>query len=246
MAHNNNRHARDFGGNGEIIVLLHGFLASSKYWMKLRPHLTQAGYRVIVIDSLGFGNAPKPRGANYDYKDHVAYIDRTIRQLGIDQPVTIIGHSMGALIAARYSNDYPDKVNSLVLIHPPIYKDTKEASATLRRTSMLYRFLLDSRYRRLGWMIIKTLAFKHIGSHSIASRERSLCNVIEKAELLTDLKNITTETMLIVGLRDRTEYITNLTQHPLSKSVTIVKEDVTHHSPIQKPDLILEKILQFI
>jgi pimeloyl-ACP methyl ester carboxylesterase len=246
MINKRNSRIKDFGGSGEVIILLHGFLASSKYWVKMQPYLSGAGYRVIAIDLLGFGNAPKPRSAKYDYADHVSYVDSIVCQLGINQPFVITGHSMGALIAARYSKVFPDKISSQILLHPPLYKDLVEARATLRNTGILYRFLLDSRYRRLGWMLVKVLAYYRIGKHSLTSREQSLRNVIEKAELFDDFKNTDTNTMLVVVLRDRAEYVTNVSNHSLSKSVTVLKADVTHHSPIQEPYLIQEKILHFI
>jgi pimeloyl-ACP methyl ester carboxylesterase len=59
-------YARDYGGSGEFIVLLHGFLGSKSDWRRIAPKLARAGYRVIAIDLLGFGNAPKPLSALYD------------------------------------------------------------------------------------------------------------------------------------------------------------------------------------
>lgn len=246
MIKKKNAHVKDFGGDGEVIVLLHGFLASSKYWIKLQPYLSDAGYRVIAIDLLGFGDAPKPNDAAYDYKEHVSYIHSIIAQYDIDKPFVMIGHSMGALIAARYDKVFPKAISSLILLHPPLYKTPKEARATLRSTGLFYRFLLDSRYRRLGWIVIKTFIYHRIGKHTIKSREMSLQNVIEQAEALDDLTHTTTKSMLVVGLRDRAEYMNNLPGSNLSSSIKVIIEDVTHHSPTEEPRLIQDKILQFI
>lgn len=212
----------------------------------MQPYLSNAGYRVIAIDLLGFGSAPKPKHANYTYHDHVAYIDAIIAQQNITSPFALIGHSMGGLIAARYGKLHPDNINALVLLHPPLYIDSEEARATLRKTNALYRFLLDSRYRRIGWIIIKTVLRRHIGQHSLTAREKSLLNVIEAAELFDDLKDISTKTLLVAGLRDRAEYIENLAHTKLRPSITVLKEDVAHHSPIHEPELIQQRILSFI
>lgn len=246
MAISVSKYIKDYGGDGDVIILLHGFLSSSKYWTRMQPFLSKAGYRVIAIDLLGFGHAPKPRDARYSYEDHINYLDSSIHKLQIAQPFTLIGHSMGALIAARYSNVFPSKVSASILLHPPLYMTPHEAYTTLRKTNTLYYFLLNSRYRRLGWALVKTIARTRIGKHSRYSRERSLCNVIEQAEIFNDLENSATDTLLIVGLRDRQAYLENVTNAPIAKSVTVITENVTHHSPVEEPALIQRRILDFI
>jgi pimeloyl-ACP methyl ester carboxylesterase len=236
----------DFGGNGRTIILFHGFLSSLKYWAKLQPRLSAAGYRVISIDMLGFGNAPKPSAARYDYQDHIEYIHQTIEMLNIHKPFILIGHSMGALLAARYTRTYPLRVSSLILLHPPLFLSEEEVRTVLRKTGILYRFLLDSRYRRLGWILLKIVAFQHISRHSRLARERSMRNVIEAAEISADLKQIATDTLLVLGLKDRPEYADNVPRLAISKSVTIVEENVNHHSPVLNPSLIQDRISGFI
>lgn len=237
---------KDFGGNGNVIILLHGFLCSSKYWNHLQPYLTAKGYRVIAIDLLGFGNAPKPRYSTYGYQEHIAYLDVVFKQLKLDKPFILIGHSMGALLATRYAVLHPSRVTSLALLHPPLYKDVEEARKSLRDTGRLYRFLLDSKYRRFGWAFIKTFAFYHIAKHSRMGRERSLKNVIEISEVFGDLEHVETKTLLLMGLKDRPEYNVNVKEAHLSSSVTVVTKNISHHSPATNPLAIQKTILDFI
>lgn len=246
MAIKNIRSVKDFGGNGNIIILLHGFLCSSKYWNHVQPYLTDQGHRVIAIDLLGFGDAPKPRYSTYNYQEHIAHLDAIFEQLKLNKPFVLVGHSMGALLATRYAVLNPDKVSSLVLLHPPLYKDIEEARKSLRETGRLYRFLLDSRYRRFGWAFIKTFAFYNIAKHGRMARERSLKNVIEVSEVFGDLEKVETKTLLLMGLKDRPEYNVNVKGAHLSDSVTVVTENVSHHSPIQKPLIVQKAILDFI
>lgn len=236
----------DFDGEGNVIILLHGFLSSSKYWSNLQPYLTAAGYRVIAIDLLGFGNAPKPADSTYSYQDHLAYLDNRIDELHLDKPFIIIGHSMGAVLAIRYAVLNPKRIDSLVLLHPPLYKDLTEARTTLKGTSRLYRFLLYSRYRHFGWAVIKSFSSYHVAKHSRAARERSLRNVIELSEVFGDLGKVETKTLLLIGLKDRPEYNINVKGAQLSKSVTVITKNVSHHSPVNKPAMIQRTILDFI
>jgi pimeloyl-ACP methyl ester carboxylesterase len=227
----------DFKGEGEVIILLHGFLASSSYWSKLQPHLTQSGYRVIAIDLLGFGKAPKPKRLKYDYQDHVAHLHAIIGDLKLHK-FTLVGHSMGALIASRYALTHPKKLNSVVLLHPPLYKNADEARQTLRSTGKHYKFFLDSRFRELGWIAMRNLPFTRISPHGRAAREGSLRHIIESAEIFDDLRQTITKTLLVIGSKDRHQYLTNIALFPLSKSVKVSHQDVNHHSPFYKPRLV--------
>ncbi len=237
---------QDFGGDGEVIILLHGFLASSKYWWRLQPHLSKAGYRVITMDLFGFGNAPKPRNANYTYDEYIRYINDNIKTLRLKRPFILVGHSMGAMLAARYSLYYSYKVKSLVLLHPPIYRSLEEAERVLRSTGRVYRFLLDFRFRSIGWFLVRVFSFHNISKHNKDSRENSFKNVIGASEILDDLKRVKTRTLLLVGLLDRHEYRNNLKNTSLSPMIKVVYERISHHSPVLRSKLVSKIITDFI
>lgn len=242
----NNLYYEEHGSGNDVIVLIHGFLSSSSYWKRVRPGLVKAGYRVISIDLLGFGRAAEVSGIDYNYNDQVEYVDKIISHLNFSQPVNLIGHSMGALIAARYSVVYPTRLKSLILFHPPLYVGTVEANQTLRNTNMLYRYLLGSKYRNIAWEVIKYLLPTIIADHAHDAREKSLRNVVMKAELFDDLAKVQIDTILIVGLRDRPIYQRNLSNNFISPSVRVIKENTDHHSPIKRPHLALKTILDFV
>lgn len=236
---------KEYGTGDDAIVLIHGFLSSSRYWNKLLPGLVAAGYKVIAIDLLGFGDATKPQDIEYDYKDQVEYVSRIIDHLQLKH-VVIIGHSMGALIAARYAVLFPARLHSIVLLHPPLYTNTSEAAETLMRTGIFYRHLLGSKYRNITWMVIRILVPNLIARHAHYAREKSLQNIIVKAELFADLNNLKTKTLVFVGLKDRPIYQRNLANVSMQSLVTIVFENVGHHSPIWRPALVRHYILDFI
>jgi pimeloyl-ACP methyl ester carboxylesterase len=241
----NKKHYYIYGSGEKTIVFLHGFLASSKYWKRLTSHFINSGYRVITIDLLGFGNAPK-YSTTYNYNSHVTYINDIINKIGLDGKFTLVGHSMGALIALRYSIKFADKINSLVLLHPPIYRDTEQARATLRGTGPIYRFLLDSRYGRIGWVTLKIVLFPYVGKHDQRSRKGSLENVVEVAEILADLEQITVRTLLVVGLKDRPEYLDNLRFIKHNPLLKISIENTSHHSPLFNSAMVYRKISDYI
>lgn len=235
---------KEYGTGDNVIVLIHGYLSSSRYWNKIRPGLVAAGYRVITIDLLGFGNATKPRDIEYSYEDQTEYVNRIIDYLQLKR-ATIIGHSMGGLIAARYAVLFPAKLQSLVLLHPPLYANTAEAEDTLMRTGIFYRHLLGSKYRNYTWIIIRILVPNLIARHAHYAREKSLHNIIVKAELFADIDALKMKTLILVGCKDRPVYRRNLVNisQPLVK---ILLENVGHHSPIWRPMFVQSLILNFI
>jgi pimeloyl-ACP methyl ester carboxylesterase len=239
-------YVHDYGGRGKVIVLLHGFLASSAYWNRLQPLLTTAGYRVITMDLLGFGRAPKPKTSKYAYKDHLRHIEQSLKRLDISEPAIVVGHSMGALIALRFARAHPERVSSLVLLHPPLYISTHQARMTLLATGKHYRFLLASRFRRFGWGTLRLLfAGQRKLRHTRRSRENSLRNIILAAQGMDDLKYLATRTLLVLGSYDREEYIQNMRHASLSEYVSVTIEPVSHHSPIRHSDSVFKLIRAF-
>ena len=101
-------------GTGPVIVMIHGYLASSQYYKKIAKRLS-VGHTVIRVDLLGHGRSPKPRAAEYGYDDHINAVRHTLTQLNIKGSFSIVGHSMGALIALRYARLYPQDVSRIVL-----------------------------------------------------------------------------------------------------------------------------------
>lgn len=240
----NDRYVVDYGGNGEVVVLLHGFMGSSGYWKKLRPLLGRVGYRVITIDLLGFGKAPKPAELEYSYDDHMEHIHQALTRMGVTEPFILVGHSLGALLAARYGRRYGARVKSLILLHPPLYNDRAQARATLRATGAWYRTLLDSRGRHYLWIVLRNIG--PIGKHTRYSREGSLANVIERAEMFDDLRTTHKETLLLVGTKDRAEYLANLSQHEINPMVQVMVANVGHHSPRLRPNFVFGRIAAFL
>lgn len=229
--------------NAEVIVLLHGLLATSSYWNRISKRLRSAGFQVIAIDLLGFGTAKHVPATEYTYQEHVDYIHQQLNDLHLTKPFVLAGHSMGALLATRYSLEHQTDVKKLFLFNPPLYLNAQQARTTLRDTNGIYRFLLDSAYKNLGWNMLKRLPGNLIGDHSVLARDLSIRHVIESAEFIGDLKKLTTTTILMVGKNDRPIYQQNLKSISLPNNIQTVLVDVSHHSPILKPKLVAHFLL---
>ena len=112
-------------GDGPAVVLLHGLGNNHKSWSYVLKHLDD-DVRVVALDLLGFGDAPKP-DIDYTPADHAQAVIDTLDSLGVKDAV-IAGHSMGCIIAIEIAVRRPDLARQLVLAGAPIYQREPRAS----------------------------------------------------------------------------------------------------------------------
>ncbi|MCA9727017.1 MAG: alpha/beta fold hydrolase, partial [Candidatus Eisenbacteria bacterium] len=105
-----------YGGDGELVLMLPGMGALRSEYRFLGPALADAGYRAVAIDLRGQGESSVPWDA-YDVPavgdDIVAMLDH----LG-GQPAHLIGTSFAPAPIVWAAAEQPDRVRSLVLINP--------------------------------------------------------------------------------------------------------------------------------
>jgi pimeloyl-ACP methyl ester carboxylesterase len=100
-------------GNGETIVLLHGWPQHSLQWHSVAPRLAER-YRVLVPDLPGCGGSSIPR-AGYDKKTIAAAIGELVNQLDLGR-VKIVGYDRGAGVAYNYACAEPENVTHLAIV----------------------------------------------------------------------------------------------------------------------------------
>ncbi|MGD2171187.1 MAG: alpha/beta hydrolase [Gammaproteobacteria bacterium] len=151
--------------NGSVLLMIHGATVPGWEFDRLAPLLQAAGIRTLVPDLYGHGNSARPRKP-YDYELFCRQIDELLEALAIDRPVDVLGHSMGAAIAARLACRDPDRYGRLLLVAPLVdFTATTPATRVLalpglgellaaiylkpmlvRRRRMRYRDIEDGRW----------------------------------------------------------------------------------------------------
>jgi len=240
--------------DGPPVVLLHGILGSAAYWEAVTSRLP--GHRTVALDLLGFGASPRPADAAYDTADHVAAVVATLDALDLRGPVTLVGHSMGALVALRLAADHPDRVARLVLVAMPVFATPAAARRALGRTR-LRRVLLDGPTSRAFCLVwcralrplsrrIAPLYVRRVPAavaratvdHSWRSYSRSLAGVVENQRVATDLARTRCPVVVVRGDRDPDA-------RPSADALADVR-DVTvpggHQVPIDRPDVVADAI----
>lgn len=102
-------------GNAEglPVVLVHGFIDSWRSWETVLPSLPDS-LQAIAMTQRGHGDADRPV-TGYGVRDFAADLSAFIDALDLER-IVVVGHSLGSLIAQRFTMDHPERVLGLVLI----------------------------------------------------------------------------------------------------------------------------------
>ena len=119
------------------VVMLHGLAGSGSFWGAAYDSLADRA-RLIAPDLLGFGASPWPP-TGYGPDEHAAAVVTCLHELGIYEPAVMVGHSLGALIALRIAIKYPERVQAVVGLAPPIYRNPSEAKKRLSGYGVMER-----------------------------------------------------------------------------------------------------------
>jgi alpha-beta hydrolase superfamily lysophospholipase len=103
------------------VAVLHGYAEHLGRHAEITRALNDAGYTAHLLDFRGHGQSGGKRAHVDRFDDYLSdlalFLDRVKEQAG-GKPVFVLGHSHGALIAARYLLDHPDAVRGVVLASP--------------------------------------------------------------------------------------------------------------------------------
>ena len=95
------------------VVLLHGFACSIGWWRDMIPALAR-DHRVIAFDLLGHGGSEKPQDG-YGMEEQARRVAAALDRLDVRR-ATVIGHSMGGIVATALREERPTLVTSLVFL----------------------------------------------------------------------------------------------------------------------------------
>jgi pimeloyl-ACP methyl ester carboxylesterase len=99
------------------LLLLHGFTEDASGWLRTARAL-EVDYDVIMPDARSHGHSESANGA-FTLPLLAQDVAALIRQLGLERPV-LLGHSMGAGVAAQVAAIHPERVRAVILAEPPL------------------------------------------------------------------------------------------------------------------------------
>ncbi|WP_336959678.1 alpha/beta hydrolase [Chryseobacterium contaminans] len=206
--------------NGKTILLLHGKNFNGAYWERTAKDLSEKGFRVIIPDQIGFGKSSKPHNYQFSFSQLAENTKAILDELGIDKTI-VLGHSMGGMVATRFTLLYPEKVQKLILENPIGLEDYKTFAAyqnidqayqsELKNTAETYKnyqlkFYYDNKWKAeyQPWLDLIAGWTLHKDYPQVAWDAALTSDMIYNQPVCYEFKNIKVPTLLIIGTRDRT------------------------------------------
>lgn len=193
----------------QTFVFIHGIGNNGSAWRtvvkKLPPHV-----RVITVDLLGFGQSAKPKWATYNARTQARAVAKTLFRLGVVGKVTLVGHSLGSLVAVECARRYPFAVRRLILCSPPFYQPNEAdlfALAPDRVLRTVYRQVIKNQHTFLGLAAV-AMKYKLVGpafsitAETVDSYMATLKTMIINQTVLHDIADIKRPIDIIVGAVD--------------------------------------------
>lgn len=197
-------------GRGPALVLVHGFLESSKMWDALIPELT-ATHRVVTIDLPGHGLSGNI-GQVHTMELMAAIVQHVLDAHKIKSAITV-GHSMGGYVLLALAQSDPDYIDKLVLLNSSPFADNLERLKNRRQGLKLLKTIPD---RFISMAITNLFAVKN------QERLYAQINALKQEALAMNLEGITAA---IRGMMQRPDRSLVLKQFGANAAIIASKED---------------------
>jgi pimeloyl-ACP methyl ester carboxylesterase len=207
------------GGQGETVVLLHGFGASADSWNRFAKPLTKH-YRVMAPDLPGWGASTRLAKASYGYPAQVERLHQFFSRLKLGR-VHLVGHSMGGFLASAYAAQYPDEVITLGLIAPHGMVEP-EPSELFRDVAKGDNWLVASTHQEFDRLLNNVFAkrpyapkavLRYLADHAIRNSTKSAQIFAEMQTndptLAERLPKIETPALIVWGDQDRVLHVSS-------------------------------------
>jgi len=220
--------------NGKTVTLLHGKNFNGAYWKTTIAALNQAGYRVIAPDQIGFGKSSKPIGYQFTFQQLAQNTKKLLDTLGVKN-IELLGHSMGGMIATRFTLMYPDMVSKLILIDPLGLEDWKRVAPYASIDSNFKKelktdFAAAKKYQQENyyhgtwkpeydeWAKLQVAWYGDPNYPTVAMDNALTSDMIFTQPVVYEFDLIKAPTLLIVGSLDRTAINKDLVKDPAIKA----------------------------
>lgn len=204
---NKNIHYRAIG-NGNAVVLLHGFGEDGNIWNKIITNIKDCHF--IIPDIPGSGRSEMLEGENISIDDYAEVIKEILNKENIIE-CTIIGHSMGGYITLAFAEKYPELLTGFGLFHSSAFADDEEKKQTRRKAIEFIKS--NGAYAFLRTSIPNLFAGKlHLSEiERLIEDGKNFCNealiqyyyaMINRPDRTQILKNFKEPVLFIIGEKD--------------------------------------------
>lgn len=203
------------------VVLLHGKNFGGAYWEETARGLSNAGYRVIIPDQIGFGKSSKPEYYQFSFHQLATNTHSLLRNLNVTT-AHIVGHSMGGMIATRYALMFPGETRSLSLVNPLGLEDWQAKGVPYTPLEKSYQRELEQTPEKIRayqekfyyggrwkpeydrWVEMLTLLLDSPNYARMAWNQALTSEMIFTQPVLYEFGRLQMPVLLLIGQRDRT------------------------------------------
>ena len=155
--------------DGKVVVLIHGIAGPFVIWTKVADLLVSHGFRVLQYDLYGRGYSDRP-DVSYDLDLYINQLTGLLKALSIINPITLVGWSLGGMIAVGYTAMYSKEIEQLILIAPAGVEISRPMNAKI----VMIPFLGEVLMGLLGRKIIVRFALKGLHKNELMDEFRTL------------------------------------------------------------------------
>jgi non-heme chloroperoxidase len=237
------------GGTG--ILFLHGWQGAAAVWAPIVERLA-ARHRTIALDIRGFGES---NGAPGPFRVETFSDDLSALVAALDlDPLVVVGHSMGAVVAQRFAIDRPDAVEGLVLVAPVPASGVPFSP----KIDAMFRATAGSPENANAWLAALTYQEPTPEARTImraAAAATPAAVALESFDswshvsFADEAATIETPTLVLAPAADRPmtpaftqERVANVIPH----SRFVVIEEAGHYVPLERPERVAELIERFV
>lgn len=182
-------------GEGPPVVFIHGWGLTAKAYAAALPSLARAGARVIAPALPGFGESD-PLPGDYTWEKLARWMNELLEHVGIDEPLSLVGHSFGGGVATVTAHHNPDRVRALVLVNSiggSVWKNGQAGERMMADRPLwdwglhFHREWTQKTYRRVLPVVARDFVTNALSNLSALRRAANLARSADLRDELSDL-----------------------------------------------------------
>lgn len=239
-------------------LLLHGLGASRAVWRDVARELDAREMSGLAVDLLGFGGS-RQIGTEFGLAAQVRALEALLREQRGDR-LTVVGHSFGCAVGVALAEACPERVERLVLVSPPAFRDSDRARERLAERGWLARHVVDGSpvasfacglmclsrplaarlVRRVGRDVPDRVALDSV-QHSWPAYRDVVKTLLDDNPLPDAIERPRAPTTVIVGTADVQAPADDVLDWP-HDAVHVIAVNADHLLPLRAPDVVTDAL----
>ena len=237
-------------GEGEPLLILHGWGGSSNSWVEVQKILAKQNFKVIILDLPGFGKSISPPSP-WTVEDYCQFIVNFINRIGLEK-INLMGHSFGGRIAIKFAVLYPERLKKLILCASAGIKHPLNFfQKIIFKLAIFGNFLFSKRPFKRFKDVAQNFFYTFLRQKDYAKAKGIMKETLKKVleeDLRPELSQIKINTLLIWGEKDKAVPIKDayLMKEHIPQSVLEIIPGASHTPNLEMPEKIADIVGNFL